>query len=83
MNLRANNHFSQRTVFTLMYTSCRFCSTKAALDSAQKVQTARTGDASKPVQYKSELARAIMQPKTYTQTSAPTPQDQPQNGEMK
>lgn len=67
MNLRENNQFSQRTVFTLMYTSCRFCSTKAALDSAQKVQTARTGDASKPVQYKSELARAIMQPPAYDQ----------------
>ncbi len=39
------------------------------------------GDASKPVQYKSELARAIMQPKTYSQTSAPALQDQPQNGE--
>ena len=45
--------------------------------------SARTGEASKPVQYKSELARAIMQPKTYTQPSATTPQDQPQNGEMK
>ncbi|MBQ4497252.1 MAG: hypothetical protein II973_07085 [Spirochaetaceae bacterium] len=67
MNLRENNHFSQRTVFTLMYTSCRFCSTKAALDSAQKVQTARTGDASKPVQYKSALARAIMPPPAYDQ----------------
>lgn len=54
---------------------------KAALDSAQKVQTARTGDASKPVQYKSALARAIMQPKTYSQTSALALQDQPQNGE--
>ena len=53
---------------------------KAALDSAQKVQTARHGEASTQVQYKSELARAIMQPKTYTQPSATTPQDQPQNG---
>lgn len=43
--------------------------------------SARTGDASKPVQYKSALARAIMQPKTYSQTSAPALQDQPQNGE--
>ena len=43
--------------------------------------SARTGEASKPVQYQSELARAIMQPKTYTQPSAPALQDQPQNGE--
>lgn len=67
MNLRENNQFSQRTVFTLMCTSCRFCSTKAALDSAQKVQTARAGEASKQVQYQSELARAIMQPPAYDQ----------------
>ena len=54
---------------------------KAALDSAQKVQAARHGESSTQVQYKSELARAIMQPKTYSQTSAPALQDQPQNGE--
>ena len=55
----------------------------AATGAAGGTDSARIGDASKPVQYKSELARAIMQPKTYTQTSAPIPQDQPQNGEMK
>lgn len=48
---------------------------------AFNVQSARTVGASKPVQYKSELARSIMQPKTYTQPSATTPQDQPENGE--
>ena len=34
---------------------------------AFNAQSARTGDASKPVQYKSELARAIMQPPAYDQ----------------
>ncbi|MDD6485431.1 MAG: hypothetical protein PUF61_00615 [Spirochaetales bacterium] len=48
---------------------------------AFNAQSARTSMASKPVQYQSELARAIMQPKTYSQTSATALQDQPQNGE--
>lgn len=53
----------------------------AATGAAGGADSAMGGDASKPVQYKSELARAIMQPKTYTQPSATTPQDQPENGE--
>ncbi|MBQ4497254.1 MAG: hypothetical protein II973_07095 [Spirochaetaceae bacterium] len=53
----------------------------AATGAAGGADSAMCGDASKPVQYKSELARAIMQPKTYSQTSAPALQDQPQNGE--
>lgn len=53
----------------------------AATGAAGGADSAMGGDASKPVQYKSELARAIIQPKTYSQTSAPALQDQPQNGE--
>ncbi len=52
-----------------------------ATGAAGGADSAMGGDASKPVQYKSELARAIMQPKTYSQTSAPALQNQPQNGE--
>lgn len=39
----------------------------AATGAAWGADSARTGDTSKPVQYKSELARAIMQPPAYDQ----------------
>ena len=55
---------------------------KGASETAATNYTAKPASSSaEPVQYKSELARAIMQPKTYPQPSAPTPKTPPENGE--